>query len=263
MSDKWARRYRRHRRTHVEYFTALAEELAEHGQITLPIGDDVVRMRIRYVDAPRAYQGRWLETSAPDGRRMGASRVDDREGSAYVEVLTDALMRRAALIPGLTLPRDTAPHDLPETWRERRDRHDQEMLRTLGPAEQVRALGACGDITDGGTPDSGQKLARVLVTDRRIIWGWFGHPALRSEVWFDSVTSFSELSSTTGRYGIQLQHAPIQRLRHVPTELVVDDASGARYEVRTCNETRLAFSRRETRAAVSIRAELERRQDLA
>ncbi|MEO8424115.1 MAG: hypothetical protein ABI595_09430, partial [Actinomycetota bacterium] len=76
---------------------------------------------------------------------------------------------------------------------------------------------------------------------------------------FDDVTSFSE--QTLGhRFMVTLEHEPLSRPHHVPAHRFLMFEWGNAVSSDPLSRTKLAFSRRDTKAAVALREQLTSRR---
>ena len=129
----------------------------------------------------------------------------------------------------------------------------------LEPYERVISVGRCPDITALGDIDSGGAAwTFVMVTDRRLRWVPRVRLRYETNVGLDGVSAAFEQTSAH-RYATTLHHAPLRALREVPAHRVLWFQWGNAEAVRTLLVTTLAFSRRDTAAALALRAELDRR----
>ena len=143
--------------------------------------------------------------------------------------------------------------------KDRLDRCEAHLRARLEPNERVIAVGRCEDITALGDIDSGGAAwTFVMVTDRRLRWVPRVRVRYETNVRLDGVTGVYEQTSAH-RYAMALHHAPVRALREVPAHRFLWFQWGNVEAVRTLATTRLAFSRRETAAALALRAELDRR----
>ena len=118
------------------------------------------------------------------------------------------------------------------------------------------AVGRCEDITARGDIDSGGAAwTFVMVTNRRLRWVPYVRLRYETNVDLDRVTAVFEQTSAH-RYAMTLHHAPVRALRVVPAHRFLTFRWGNATAVRTLGTTRLAFSRRDTRAARALREQL-------
>ena len=129
----------------------------------------------------------------------------------------------------------------------------------LEPDERVIAVGRCEDITALGDIDSGGAAwTFVMVTDRRLRWVPYVRLRYETNVGLDGVSAVFDQTSAH-RYAMTLHHAPVRAFRDVPAHRFLWFQWGNAEAVRTLGTTTLAFSRRDTAAALALRAELDRR----
>jgi hypothetical protein len=146
--------------------------------------------------------------------------------------------------------------------RERLESCETDLRARLDRDERVIAIGRCEDISDReGLDQGGAGWTFVMVTDRRL--RWVPRVSLRFEtaVELDDVTDAFEQKSAY-RYAISLVHAPVRALRVVPAHRFMTFRWGNATAVRTLGRTKLAFSRRETKAARALREQLALRDVL-
>jgi hypothetical protein len=130
----------------------------------------------------------------------------------------------------------------------------------LEPDERVIAVGRCEDITARGDIDSGGAAwTFVMVTDRRLRWVPYVRLRYETNVGLDGVTAVYEQTSAH-RYAMTLHHGPVRALRDVSAHRFLWFRWGNADAVRTLLVTTLAFSRRDTAAALALRAEFNRRR---
>ena len=100
-----------------------------------------------------------------------------------------------------------------------------------------------------------------MVTDRRL--RWVPHMNLRFEALLalDQITGVSE-KSLRHRYAIALDHGPITRPHAVPAHRFLGFEWGDSVAATTMTRTELAFSRRDTKAAQTLRDQLSRHMTL-
>jgi len=144
-------------------------------------------------------------------------------------------------------------------FRDRLDRCDAYLRAHLEPAEQVVAIGRCEDIT--GWMDierGGAGWTFVMVTDRNL--RWVPDVDLRFEARLDlaNVTGSAERLASH-RYAIALEHRPILRSWRVPAHRFLTFEWGNAVEDLSFARTELAFSRKDTEAAIALRNQLTAR----
>ena len=143
--------------------------------------------------------------------------------------------------------------------RQRLESCEADLRARLDPDERVIALGRCEDITARGDIDSGGAAwTFVMVTDRRLRWVPYVRLRYETNVDLDGVTAVFEQTSAH-RYAMTLHHAPVRALRDVPAHRFLWFQWGNAEAVRTLLVTTMAFSRRDTAAALALRAALDRR----
>jgi len=139
------------------------------------------------------------------------------------------------------------------------DACEADLRARLEPDERVIALGRAEDITLRGDIDSGGAAwTFVMVTDRYLRWVPYCRLRYVTAVGLDDVTGALDRTSAH-RYAIRLRHAEIQALRDVPKRRFLRYQWGNTDAVRRFRITTLAFSRKDTAAALALRAELDRR----
>jgi hypothetical protein len=129
----------------------------------------------------------------------------------------------------------------------------------LDPHEQVLAVGRCEDITvRGNTEGGGAAWTYIMVTDRRLRWVARAKLRFEASLDLDSVTTVSERLNGH-RYAIALEHPAVMRLHWVPAHRFLLFQWGNAEATIALSRTELAFSRRDTDAAVALRGQLARR----
>ena len=96
-----------------------------------------------------------------------------------------------------------------------------------------------------------------MITNARL--RWVPHADLRFEaaLAFSSVTAARERSSKH-RYAIALEHAPLTRLHWAPAHRFLTFEWGNRLVATPLTRTVLAFSRRDTDAAIALRGQVSK-----
>ncbi len=139
---------------------------------------------------------------------------------------------------------------------ERMDRCEQDLRSHLEPGELVLAIGRCEDITERGNLESaGAGWTFVMVTDRMVRWVPHADPRFEASLDLDTVTAATE-RLFAHRYGIALDHTSITRPSRVPARRFLTFEWGDAIEEKRSVRTELGFSRRDARAARSLREQL-------
>jgi hypothetical protein len=140
--------------------------------------------------------------------------------------------------------------------RERLDACDAVLRSHRDPDERVLAVGRCEDITIRGSIDS-PGWTYLMITNARL--RWVPHADLRFEaaLAFRSVTAARERSSKH-RYAIALEHAPLTRTHWAPAHRFLTFEWGNRVVATSLTRTVLAFSRRDTEAAIALRDQVSK-----
>ena len=145
------------------------------------------------------------------------------------------------------------------TLKDRLDACEEDLRARLEPKERVIAVGRAEDITLRGDIDSGGAgWTFVMVTGRRLRWVPDCRLQYVTSVDLDDVTGALDQTSAH-RYAITLHHAKTRALRNLPAHRFLWFRWGNADAARTLDNTRLAFSRRDTDAARALRAQLARR----
>jgi hypothetical protein len=145
------------------------------------------------------------------------------------------------------------------TLTDRLGRCDAAIRERLDADETVIATGRCEDITECGSIDSGGAgWTYMMVTDRRLHWVPYVNLAYAATLDLDAIIRVGE-ASRAHRYAVTLDHAPFARLRHVPAHRVLIWEWGNAERRDLFDRTRLAFSRKDTQAALALRDQLTRR----
>jgi hypothetical protein len=131
------------------------------------------------------------------------------------------------------------------------------LLRShLDPDEWIVAVGRCEDITMRGSIDS-PGWTYVMVTNARLRWVPNFDPRFEAALPFNSITAAWERSSKH-RYAIALEHAPLTRPHWAPAHRFLTFEWGNRLVWTPLTRTVLAFSRRDTHAAIALRHRVSR-----
>jgi hypothetical protein len=134
----------------------------------------------------------------------------------------------------------------------------EEVIRShLEADEDILAVGRCEDLSEGTTFSGGAGWTYIMVTNKSLRWVPHANPRFEASLTLDDVTAVSE--TPDGPYAIALLHAPISRprwARERRTEILYPDT---RVATMSTTRTELAFSRRDTKAAVALREQLSRR----
>lgn len=137
---------------------------------------------------------------------------------------------------------------------------DAQMRSHLEAGEEVLAVGRAEDATERAGGMAGWTF--VMVTDRALRWVMHLNPKLESSLDLDSVTEVTE-QTVAHRYAIDLEHRPITRLHHVPAHRFLIWEWGDDLADTVFTRTSIAFSRRDTAAAMALRERLAARGVLA
>jgi hypothetical protein len=133
----------------------------------------------------------------------------------------------------------------------------------LEPAERVLSIGRCEDITQRGSIDSGGAAwTYIMVTDRRLRWVPNVDLRFEASLDLDDVRAVAE-EHRAHRYAITLEHVPCMRPHWVPAHRFLGFRSGDAVSTNPLPRTKLAFSRRDTEAAVALRDQLANRREPA
>jgi len=136
------------------------------------------------------------------------------------------------------------------------------LLARLEPGERLLAKGRAyaahprwdeRDLTFVSGPG-----ALIVVTDHRVLWAERNDQRWDREVPFSAVTASTEIMQGH-RYALLLEHEPIERLQWIPAHRVFGWRWGNAEARLPVKRSVLAFSHRDTEAAVAIRAELQER----
>jgi hypothetical protein len=165
-------------------------------------------------------------------------------------------------------PRNAASQDVPGktyasamTLRDQLRICDSAVRSHLDAEEQVMAVGRCEDITTEGTVErGGAGWTFVMVTSHRLRWVPRAKLENEASLAFDDVTAAFE-TSLGHRYGIALEHAPISR-RHRRQHRFLHSSWANPMVTMRLTRTKLAFSRRDTKAAIALREQVSRRLHL-
>jgi hypothetical protein len=142
------------------------------------------------------------------------------------------------------------------TLRDRLDACDAEVRSHLDPDEHVLAVGRCEDITIRGSIDS-PGWTYLMITNARLRWVPHADPTFEAALAFSSVIATRERSSKH-RYAIALEHSPLTRSRWAPAHRFLTVEWGNRVVATPLTRTVLAFSRRDTDAAIALRGQVSR-----
>lgn len=140
--------------------------------------------------------------------------------------------------------------------RDRLDRCDAHLREHLEPAEQVVAIGRCEDTTGRlGIDHGGAGWTFVMVTDRNLRWVPEVDPRFGARLDLANVHASSERLASH-RHAVALEHRPIRRSWRVPAHRFLRFEWGNAMEDLSFVRTELAFSRRDTEAAIALRDQL-------
>lgn len=144
------------------------------------------------------------------------------------------------------------------TLREMLDACDAAIRGHLDPDERVLAVGRCEDITQrGGVEQGGAAWTYIMVTDRRL--RWVPGANLKFEASLDLTAVKAAWERSVGhRYAIALEHAPLTRPHWVPAHRFLRFEWGNAVVTTPLTGTKLAFSRRDTKAAAALREQVSR-----
>ena len=137
---------------------------------------------------------------------------------------------------------------------DRLDACDAVLRSHLDPDERVLAVGRCEDITIRGSIDS-PGWTYLMITNARLRWVPDADPRIEAALAFSSVTAARDRSSKH-RYAISLEHAPLTRSHWEPAHRFLTFEWGNRVVGTPLTRTVLAFSRRDTDAAIALRRQL-------
>jgi hypothetical protein len=139
------------------------------------------------------------------------------------------------------------------------DACDVELRGHLEADEHVLAIGRCQDITERGSIElGGAALTFIMVTDRRLRWVPYASLEFEASLVLDQVTAVSE-RSLRHRYAVALDHGPLARPHTVPAHRFLRFEWGDAVVTTPLTRTELAFSRRDTKAAQTLREQVARR----
>lgn len=131
------------------------------------------------------------------------------------------------------------------------------VVPLLGEGEQVIAEGRGAYLRRGGW-DDGSTYEYLFVTDSRVLWmNWF-HPRQVWSLSFDLVTGFAE-KQIGHRYGLYLNHSAVTRTEWATKWRFLWWTWGNADKPQLKRDTSFMFSRRDTKVAAAIRAELSAR----
>lgn len=142
------------------------------------------------------------------------------------------------------------------TLRDRLDHCDAVLRSHLDPDERVLAVGRSQDITFRGSIDS-PGWTYLMITNARLRWVPHADLRFKAALAFSSVTAARERSSKH-RYAIALEHAPLTRLHWAPAHRFLTFEWGNRLVATPLTRTVLAFSRRDTDAAIALRGQVSK-----
>jgi len=140
--------------------------------------------------------------------------------------------------------------------RDRLDACDAALRTHLDSDERVLAVGRCEDITIRGSIDS-PGWTYLMITNARLRWVPDADPNFEAALAFSSVTAARERSSKH-RYAIVLEHSPLTRSHWAPAHRFLTFEWGNRVVATPLTRTVLAFSRRDTDAAIALRGQLSK-----
>lgn len=103
---------------------------------------------------------------------------------------------------------------------------------------------------------AGSGYLYLVVTNDRILWTDYVTPARISALAFADVTAFRE-EYESHRYFLRMRHEPVRRLERAPKHRVLWFEWGNTMQLQEGRETHFLFSRRDTRAARTIRERLD------
>ncbi|HJP64727.1 MAG TPA: hypothetical protein VKA30_00320 [Actinomycetota bacterium] len=134
------------------------------------------------------------------------------------------------------------------------------LLSLTESDEKVLAEGGAtvsDHLVDDRLLQSGAAGSAIVVTDRRIRWtGGYREAAVRSLA-FDSVSASAEVRYVH-RFGLQLDHDPVERIVWVPAHRFLWWRWGNAEAVRSIPATLFVFNGQNTKAAVALREQLRR-----
>ena len=128
----------------------------------------------------------------------------------------------------------------------------------LDPGEKVVARGRAEVARYKTSLPLGSTYDYLLVTNRRVLWAslW---PEIVSQLSLEDVTAFADSEFQGHRYVLAVQHRPTTFLEWQPRWKVLWFEWGNMHAYRQRTETRFGFSRRDTEAALALRAAFEER----
>ena len=134
---------------------------------------------------------------------------------------------------------------------------DAVVRNHLESDEHVLAIGRCEDITQrGGSIDrGGAAWTYIMVTDRKLRWVPHANLRFEASLELDAVSAVSE-RLVKHRYGIAMTHAPLSRPHWVPKHRILIFEWGNAIVTTPLGRTKLAFSRRDTEAALALQNQL-------
>jgi hypothetical protein len=141
------------------------------------------------------------------------------------------------------------------SFREQLAACDAQIRCHLDPGEEVLAVGRSADVTE---LDGMYGWTFVMVTDRALRWITHLDLTLEASLALDGVTGVTE-RMTAHRYAIDLEHRPLRRLHHVPAHRLLRFEWGNDFAIGVFTRTSIAFSRRDTAAALALRERLAAR----
>ncbi len=143
--------------------------------------------------------------------------------------------------------------------RDRLSACDAQVRAHLDPGEHVVAVGRCEDVTERGSIErGGAAWTYVMITDRSLRWVPHADMKFEASLELASVAEVSEETSSH-RYAIGLRHQSITRLHRIPAHRFLSFEWGNTLTNGTFSQTKLAFSRRDTQAALALREQLAAR----
>lgn len=142
------------------------------------------------------------------------------------------------------------------SFREQLAACDAQVRNNLEPGEHVLAVGRGEDVTERGGGMPGWTF--VMVTDRALRWITHLNLGLEASLDLERVTGVSERMAAH-RYAIDLEHRPLRRLYHVPAHRLLTFEWGNDLAIGVFTRTSIAFSRRDTAAALVLRERLAAR----
>jgi hypothetical protein len=133
----------------------------------------------------------------------------------------------------------------------------EELIRAAIPHDEVAlASGRCDELINDQRLDASGSVATVVVTGSHLHWASWGGAFHLTSLPLSTVTGVRE-QAARHRCLLTMEHAPLERVHHVPAHRMLVFSWGNANEVAWLSRTVLRFSRRETEAVVALRTRLE------